>query len=158
MVRALADRTLRRNFQGYTTDRADMLFGAGVSSIGALPQGYAQNETQFIAYARAVEAGRLPVARGIALTGDDRFRRELIERVMCFLEVDLGEVAASHGVPRAELAPMLEALAVLERDGVVRLAGDRVAVNEECRALVRSVAAAFDAYLNPTTGRHSLAV
>src|SRR5690606_24429540 len=40
---ALEAGTLRRNFQGYTTDRAAVLIGFGASAIGALPSGYVQN-------------------------------------------------------------------------------------------------------------------
>jgi oxygen-independent coproporphyrinogen III oxidase len=43
-------------------------------------------------------------------------------------------------------------------DGVVRLDGDRIAVAKDSRFLVRSVAAAFDAHLDPAKQLHSRAV
>ena len=58
---------LARNFQGYTTDDAPALIGLGASSISALPQGYAQNKTEVPDYRKAILAGELAVARGIAL-------------------------------------------------------------------------------------------
>ena len=59
MVVAFEERTLRRNFQGYTTDQGEVLLGFGASAIGHLPQGYVQNEVQIGAYAQSVSAGRL---------------------------------------------------------------------------------------------------
>src|SRR3546814_4793255 len=49
---------LRRNFQGYTTDQAEVLLGLGLSAIGTLPQGYAQNDKDAVQYAKALRAGR----------------------------------------------------------------------------------------------------
>ncbi len=92
LAKALADDRLHRNFQGYTTDEAPVLLGLGASAIGALPDGYAQNTAPLKDYADAVAAGRLPIARGIVLTCDDRPRREIIERLMCALSVDLAAV------------------------------------------------------------------
>jgi oxygen-independent coproporphyrinogen III oxidase len=52
-----------------------MLLGLGASSIGAVPQGYAQNIPDERGYVAAVQAGRLPIARGLTLTEDDIIRR-----------------------------------------------------------------------------------
>ena len=155
---ALRTRRLRRNFQGYTTDDADVLIGLGASSISACGSGYAQNMPRIGAYIESVGAGRLPVARGIALSDDDRLRRDIIERLMCYLEVDLAAVAASHGTDPARFDEERERLADLARAGVVRLDGDRVVINEDCRMLARIVAAVFDAYLDTSAGRHARAI
>jgi len=71
---ALARGTLRRNFQGYTTDDYQTLTGLGTSSIGKLQQGYVQNETSTGGYLRKISSGSLPVARGFALTADEHVR------------------------------------------------------------------------------------
>jgi len=96
---------LHRNFQGYTTDEAETLIGVGASAIGRLPQGYVQNTAVEVEWRRAVAAGVLPTARGVALSDDDRFRAEIIERLMCDLAVNLSAVSASWGRDRSELAP-----------------------------------------------------
>ncbi len=106
MAKAAAARRLKRSFQGYTTDGAPALIGFGASSIGSLPQGYVQNATTAAAYAKEIDAGRLAVVRGVPVTADDRLRRDVIERVMCDLEVDVAAVAAGHG---ADPAPLTEA-------------------------------------------------
>jgi oxygen-independent coproporphyrinogen-3 oxidase len=158
MAEALRARRLRRNFQGYTTDAADALIGFGASSIGSWPQGYAQNVTQIGGYSEAIAAGRLPAARGLVLSAEDRLRRDIIEQIMCYLDVDLAEVAARHGVAPAALAAEQEGLAELARAGIVRLDGQHVSVVEECRMLTRAVAAVFDTYLAAQPGRHARAI
>lgn len=143
---------LRRNFQGYTTDRAPVLLGLGASAIGALPQGYAQNIPDERAWLAAVGASRLPVARGLALTEDDRIRRAIIEAVMCDLQLDLARVPDEvwrSAEPR--LAPLLT-------DGLAALEDGKLKVTETGRRFVRHVAACFDARLAAAAARHSAAV
>ncbi|MGF7172477.1 oxygen-independent coproporphyrinogen III oxidase [Azospirillum doebereinerae] len=149
---------LGRNFQGYTTDDADALLGFGASSIGALPQGYVQNAVPFDHYATAIEEGRLPTAKGIALTDDDRLRRDLIMRLMCDLSVDAGEVAIAHGLDSSAFDADLAAMDDLVADGVAAIDGRRVSVPEAARPLMRIVAARFDTHLASGAGRHSRAV
>lgn len=154
MAEALQDGRLRRNFQGYTTDAAETLIGLGASAIGRLPQGFAQNAAAEVAWRAAVAAGELPTARGVALTPDDRFRGEIIERLMCDLSVDLGEVCRRHGRDLSDLDESLARLTPFMGDGLARLEGDRLSVVGHGRLVVRSVCAAFDTYV--TEGlRHS---
>ena len=149
---------VRRNFQGYTTDMAPVLLGFGASSIGALPDGYVQNETAIPAWRDAVRAGRLPIARGVALTSEDRLRRAVIEQLMCQGEADLPAIAARHGVGAEVLLAAGPVLAAQAADGLVRWDGARVAVTERGWPFVRAVAAAFDAYLAPEATRHAAAI
>ena len=158
MAIALAQGTLRRNFQGYTTDQAATLLGFGASAISQLPQGYAQNHASELLWREAVAHARLPTARGVTLSDDDRFRGEVIERLMCDFAVDLADVADRHGRGTADLAPAMTRLSVMEADGLVNRCGDRVQVTELGRPFVRSVCAAFDAYLDPSAVRHSRVV
>ena len=158
LTRALNTHRLHRNFQGYTTDAADALLGFGASSIGAWPQGYAQNEPRIGAYVEAVAARRLPVARGLTLGQDDRLRRDIIEEIMCYLDVDLASVAARYSVAPEAFADEQAKLVELARDGIVRIDGWRLRVADECRVLSRAVAAVFDAYLSATPGRHARAI
>ncbi|HEY8578356.1 MAG TPA: oxygen-independent coproporphyrinogen III oxidase [Beijerinckiaceae bacterium] len=158
LARAAAAGTLRRNFQGYVTDACDALLGLGASSIGRLPQGYVQNATDVAGWRRLVEAGSLPVARGVALTADDRLRAAVIERLMCDFAVDYGAMARDAAGDETRLddaAPGLDALAA---DGVLVREGRRVRVPPAGEPFVRLVAACFDAYLAAARGRHSAAV
>lgn len=158
MAVAFNDRTLRRNFQGYTTDKGEVLLGFGASAIGHLPQGYVQNQVQVGAYAQSIASGRLATAKGYGLTDDDRLRADIIERIMCEFSADLGDICARHGAEPEAMLRSASRLKPLISDGIVRLDGDRLAVANDSRFLVRSVAAAFDAHLDPARQLHSRAV
>jgi oxygen-independent coproporphyrinogen III oxidase len=158
MAVAQRERRLRRNFQGYTTDGSDLLLGFGASAIGQLPQGFVQNEVQIRAYSEAVAGGKFATAKGYALTADDRLRAEIIERIMCDFSADLAPICARHGLPAEALLDTSPRLRELASDGVIKLDGTSLAVPEDSRFLVRSVAAAFDTHLDRAKERHSRAV
>ncbi len=161
MAAAAAARQLRRSFQGYTTDSAPALIGFGASSIGSLSQGYVQNAPTAAAYAKEIEADRLATVRGIALQTDDRLRREVIERIMCDLAVDLDAVAGGCEADLASLqAAASEGMLRFEEDGLASWDGRRIVVSERGRPFVRSIAALFDVYLSQPSDRprHSRAV
>jgi oxygen-independent coproporphyrinogen III oxidase len=158
MAAAFREGRLRRNFQGYTTDASHLLLGFGASAIGQLPQGYVQNEVGIHAYSEQIAAGRLAAARGYALTDDDRLRADIIERIMCDFGVDLDAVCARHGSGAEAVLRSAPRLQSLISDGVVALRGNSLAVDDNSRFLVRSVAAAFDAHLDASKQLHSRAV
>jgi oxygen-independent coproporphyrinogen-3 oxidase len=158
LAAALQGGRLRRNFQGYTTDDAPILLGLGASAIGTLPQGYVQNAAPLADYRRAIEDGRLPTARGLAISEDDRLRREIIERLMCTLEVDPEEVCRGRGLGHGVFAAERESLTRMVQDGLVELDGTRIRVTEAGRPFVRVVAATFDAYLQQGGQCHSHAL
>lgn len=150
--------TLRRNFQGYTTDTAEALLGVGSTSIGKTPSGYVQNIAETGAWSRAVWDGTLPVAKGVAIERDDRLRGAVIEQIMCFGAVDLAEIGAQFDAGAGWWSAERAALAALEADGVLTLSEGRVALTEAGATLRRVVAAVFDCYLARKEGRHSRAV
>jgi len=151
-------RRLRRNFQGYTTDRAEVLIGLGASAIGTLPQGYVQNAAQTPDYRKRVDQGAFATVRGVAIDDDDRLRRDLIERLMCDLEVDLEAVCARHGRAPEYVADGIAALGPLREAGAVEVAGWRVRVRPAARLLLRLACAAFDRRFEPVPQRHARAV
>ena len=159
LARAAAAGTLRRNFQGYTADPADALIGFGASAIGALPQGYLQNESDLKAYAEAIAAGRFATVRGVAFTAEDRLRAAVIERLMTALAADTGALCRAHGFPEAHLDAAFAAVDALAADGLAERSGRVVSIPAEARLFMRTVAACFDAYLAPTAQpRHAQAV
>jgi oxygen-independent coproporphyrinogen-3 oxidase len=150
--------TMRRNFQGYTTDDAPVLLGIGASSIGSLPQGYVQNTAAIPQYRDRIRAGGLATRRGVALSGEDRLRRDVIEQLMCQGKVDLDATAGRHGANAADLRPAAPALEAFAEDGLVDWDGTTIAMRAQARPLVRTVAAVFDTYFKPQAARHARAV
>jgi oxygen-independent coproporphyrinogen-3 oxidase len=158
MAQAQDRGVLHRNFQGYTTDPGDVLIGFGASAIGRLAGGYVQNEVVLGRYAERIARGELATAKGYALTADDRLRASLIERIMCDFQVDLAQVCRRHGARPEAILQSNVRLRTLEKDGIVRVDGHMLSVNDDTRFLVRSVASAFDAYLGASGRAHSRAV
>ncbi len=158
LAMAASNGRLRRNFQGYTTDDAPVLIGLGASSIGSLPRGYVQNHAAVPAWRDAVRADTLPIARGIAMTAEDRLRRDVIEQIMCDFSTDLTATARRHGAEPGTLLDAEPALRAMADDGLITWDGSGLTVTPIGRPFVRNVAAAFDAWLQPGTGRHSAAV
>ncbi|MFT4098829.1 MAG: oxygen-independent coproporphyrinogen III oxidase [Rhodoblastus sp.] len=158
LAAAAAEGRMRRNFQGYTTDEAPVLIGFGASAIGRMPQGYVQNATAVPQWREKLERGELPVARGVEITADDRFRAEIIERLMCDFAVDLAEVCAAHGRKLDELDESLAMLGPMQDDGVAIVRGATVEATRAGRDFIRSICAAFDAHLEHGAVRHSASI
>ena len=98
------------------------------------------------------------LARGVRLTADDRFRGEIIERLMCDFEVDLGEITTRYGRSPRDIVHELSRLESFAADGLVRSEGSRLKVTEAGRLVVRSICAVFDVYFREAEGRHSRAL
>ena len=154
---AAASGAVHRNFQGYTTDACGALIGLGASAIGRLPQGYVQNCVNIGTYQDLVRDGALPVVKGYKVDADDRLRAAIIERLMCDQRVDLAAVCAEHGADPEALLRSADLQSLLA-DELITVEHMVIDVKPEARLLVRSVAAAFDAHLPHTTGRHARAV
>lgn len=152
----LASGSIARNFQGYTTDRADALLGIGASAIGRLPQGYVQNAVAASDYALRVRDTGLATAKGIQLSREDRVRGYVIERLMCDLEFSAADVRKTFGAAADAIVQEADAL-LADNDNarLVQRTADGFIVTEAGRPFVRSICAQFDAYLGTGRAQHS---
>jgi oxygen-independent coproporphyrinogen-3 oxidase len=151
---AQAQGRLQRNFQGYSTRRGCDLIGLGVSAIGTVGPTYYQNEKRIEDYEAALDAGRLPVARGLELSPDDLVRRAVIHALACHFRVSIESIELAHLIDfRKYFAAELEDLRRLEADGLVERRDDWIIVTAKGRLLVRVVCAVFDRYLRERAAR-----
>ncbi|MAY86716.1 MAG: oxygen-independent coproporphyrinogen III oxidase [Pseudooceanicola sp.] len=132
---------LRRNFQGYTDDTAEVLIGVGASSISRFPQGYTQNAPATSAHAGAIGAGQFSTARGHVFTADDRARARIIEMLMCEFGVDASQI----DLPHAQLQAMFEA-ANARFEGQLTVDASGLRIPPHMRPLTRMIAREFDHY------------
>lgn len=158
MAMAVKKGTLRRNFQGYTTDTAPTMIGFGASSIGRLPEGYAQNIADIGAWSRAIEAGKLAVTRGYEMTGEDRLRASIIEDLLTNFTTDLSLRREGVAPDQSWVNQQIIGLDDLVDDGLCEVMGSVVSVPESARFLSRLVASRFDSFLDQGKARHSAAV
>jgi len=147
---------LKRNFQGYTDDRADVLIGVGASSISRFPQGYAQNAPATSAHTKAIREGQFSTVRGHVFSADDRLRSRLIEALMCDFHIDTAEILENFDITPKQLKTLFNAAAA-EFDDMVRVSSSGFTISEIARPLTRMIARAFDAYELSKAG-HSSAV
>ena len=154
LVVAQRNKTLQRNFQGYSTRGDADIFAFGMSAISQIPDAYWQNEKELPSYYAALDGGRAPCARGYVLTDDDKIRRETIMRVMCDLSLDYAEMSQRLGIDFAgRFASELSALAPFEADGLVRVSERGVDVTDTGRLFIRNIAMCFDNTLAPAGER-----
>jgi oxygen-independent coproporphyrinogen-3 oxidase len=148
LSRAQEHGTLQRNFQGYSTHGSCDMIGLGMTSIGRIGDAYVQNAKDLVGYYAALDAGRLPVARGLVLDADDRIRADAIQRIMCDGVIEIGAFEARHQIDFAVyFAREMAELRALASDGLIALTPARIAATARGRLLLRIVAMCFDAYL-----------
>jgi oxygen-independent coproporphyrinogen III oxidase len=145
---AQRNRTLHRNFQGYTTKAGADLYGMGVSAISGIQNAYAQNHRDIPQYSSAVERRGLATMRGYRLSEDDRLRRAVITRLLCHAVIRKDEIAADFGIDFDQyFAAELEHLPPLVEDGLARVSANEIAVTPIGRVFIRNLAMIFDPYL-----------
>jgi oxygen-independent coproporphyrinogen III oxidase len=146
---AQQNRTLHRNFQGYTTKAGADLYGMGVSAISSIGDAYAQNRREVPAYQSAVAERGIATMRGYRLSPDDRLRRAVIGRLLCHTVIPKGEIEREFGITFDEyFAPELERLEEPRADGLVVLSLGEIRVTQLGRIFIRNVAMTFDRYLH----------
>ncbi len=139
---------LHRNFQGYSTQPDCDLIALGVSSIGRVGPTFSQNVKTLDEYYDLLNQGRLPVARGMALTRDDLVRRTVIMALMCQGSVLYESVELSHLLDfKSYFANELGILANMQDQGLVIMDDLGIHVTELGWFFVRGVAMVFDRYL-----------
>jgi oxygen-independent coproporphyrinogen-3 oxidase len=146
---AQQNRTLHRNFQGYTTKAGADLYGMGVSAISSIGDAYAQNRREVPAYESAVAERGIATMRGYRLSPDDRLRRAVIGRLLCHTVIPKREVEEEFGITFDEyFAPELERLEEPRADGLVVLSPGEIRVTQLGRIFIRNIAMPFDRYLH----------
>jgi oxygen-independent coproporphyrinogen III oxidase len=150
---AIAKGELHRNFQGYTTKGGANLVGIGLTSIGEGERYYAQNTKDMGTYEAAIDAGRLPYERGVALSDDDYLRKAVIMELMANFAIDIKRLEATHGIDfYAYFAKTLEALEEFVQSDLVSLTPEKLTVSSTGTLLIRNIAMPFDAYIQKYAG------
>ncbi len=141
-------RTLHRNFQGYTTKAGADLYGMGVTAISGIQNAYAQNHRELALWEKAVADRGIATMRGYLLSEDDRLRRAVISRLLCHTVVVKQEIAREFAIDFDEyFAEELRRLAPSRDDGLVLLSPNEIRTTWLGRIFIRNLAMVFDPYL-----------
>jgi len=145
---------LHRNFQGYSTQPDCDLIALGVSAIGRVGATYSQNAKTLDEYYDALDQGRLPIVRGLALTRDDLVRRTVIMALMCQGRVQFESIDLGHLIDfRSYFAREIEEMRALQQQGLVRVDEQGIEVTDAGWYLVRAIAMVFDRHLRADQDR-----
>lgn len=148
LARAQKEKTLYRNFQGYSTKSGADLYGFGMSAISHFQGSYAQNAKSLPEYYASLGRGEFATRVGYRMTDDDRVRKHVIMRLMCDLELDTRSVEKKFGIDFEDyFAPSLAALRQFIDDGLVTSEPGMIRIVGAGRLLLRNIAMCFDAYL-----------
>ncbi len=142
------EKTLQRNFQGYSTRGGTDIYAFGMSSISQAGDVYWQNLKELPDYYAAIDAGKLPWTRGYVLTKEDEIRRTTIMRLMCDLGLDYAVMSRMLGINFKEhFAREIASLDEMEADGLLVKTPEGITVTDLGRLLIRNIAMRFDEYL-----------
>src|SRR5271155_3668006 len=145
---AQQNRTLHRNFQGYTTKAGADLYGMGVSAISGIQNAYAQNQRDIPSWEKAVAERGIATMRGYHLSDDDRLRRAVISRLLCHTIVVKPEISQEFGIDFDHyFADELQRLEPFREDGLILLTPNEIRTTPLGRIFIRNAAMLFDPYL-----------
>ncbi|HKF24688.1 MAG TPA: oxygen-independent coproporphyrinogen III oxidase [Candidatus Acidoferrum sp.] len=148
LAAAQSNRTLHRNFQGYTTKAGADLYGMGVTAISGFRHAYAQNQRELAAWEKAVREHGLATMRGYRLSPEDQLRREVISRLLCHTVIPKREINDAFSIDFDEhFACELRRLEIPAEDGLLMISQDEIRATWLGRIFIRNLAMLFDPYL-----------
>jgi oxygen-independent coproporphyrinogen-3 oxidase len=143
LYQAVEQKTLHRNFMGYTANKTQLMIGLGMSSISDSWYGFAQNLKDLEEYTDCVNKGVLPIFRGHELSQEDLVIRRHILNIMCHFETSW----KADNLKFPELETCFLNLKEMEQDGLVHLHEDGLSLPHHARPFVRNICMAFDLLL-----------
>lgn len=149
LVKARENGSLQRNFQGYSTHRHCDLIALGVSAISNIGNMFSQNAITTMEYEAMLEAGQLPLKKGLFVDADDQRRAAVIQALMCYDELTFADFEGAHNIGfREYFAAELQRLRPLADDGLILLTDTAIRITDKGRLLLRSIAMVFDRYID----------
>lgn len=150
LARAQAAGGLHRNFMGYTTHANCDLIGLGMSAISHFGDSFSQNHRDLTAWEAAIDAGRLPIWRGLPVGADDSVRADVIQSLMCNGAVDFADIESRHDIDfESYFAGALGRCEPLVADELLTIEGRQLRSTDRGRFLLRIIAMCFDGYIGP---------
>ncbi|PTX41635.1 oxygen-independent coproporphyrinogen-3 oxidase [Christiangramia gaetbulicola] len=157
LFRSVENKTIHRNFMGYTSSKTQAMIGLGVSAISDSWYGFAQNVKGVEEYEKLVNDGIFPVFRGHLLTEEDLIIRKHILNLMCKFKTSwYTRHEFFTGLP-----DVLISLREMQNDGLIEIDSNYLVVTEKGRPFVRNICMAFDLRLQrnkPETKLFSMTV
>ncbi|MGZ0017773.1 oxygen-independent coproporphyrinogen III oxidase [Yeosuana sp. AK3] len=147
LYKSMQNKSLHRNFMGYTASKTQTMIGLGVSSIGDSWYGFGQNVKVLEEYYDLLEQNKLPVYRGHILNEEDLIIRRHILNLMCSFETSWNSEATYF----PEIPEVLMKLKEMEHDALLEIHSKSVKILPKGQPFVRNICMAFDLLLQRKT-------
>ncbi len=149
LYQALNNKSIHRNFMGYTTRADTHQIGFGVSSISYVGGNYFQNAKKIDDYMNQISTVGFATYRGYILSTEDKIRRDLITELMCHRGVDKIAFGKSHNIDfNTHFADDLKCLSNFEEDHLLTQTADEIRINDQGLLVMRNMAMCFDEHLD----------
>lgn len=151
------EKTLHRNFMGYTANKTQLMVGLGMSAISDSWYGFAQNVKTVKEYQKLVNNEEIPVFRGHILNEEDLIIRKHILNIMCSFSTSWDEKEGSFN----EIGETINLLKEMELDNLLTIEKGSLIVKKEAKPFVRNICMAFDRRLQrkkPDTAIFSMTI
>lgn len=135
---AVHEKTIHRNFMGYTTQKTNLLIGLGMSAISDSWFGFAQNEKTVSSYLSKIKSNKIPVFRGHLLSDNELVIRKHILDLMCNFETTL------HSDYQEMNKGIIARLEEMVNDKLVRIENNTISITSDGIPFVRNCCMAFD--------------
>ena len=155
---ALKNKDLHRNFQGYCTRQTTgQVYALGVSGISQMENAYLQNTKSIKKYTEAINAGVFPIEKFYLVTKEEKIVREIIEQIMCNMEVNLNNVAQMFDISLTDLHKIIQldtdAIEEFKAEGFITFINDKLELSSKGQFFMRNIAAAFDPNMRNNTDK-----
>ncbi len=160
LYKALVNKKLHRNFQGYCTrETTGQVYGFGSSSIAQLDNGYYQNTKSIKGYIEGINEKGWAVERGYQVNLNEKIIRTVINEVMCNLFLDFEVVGNMYQKSAAKIKEIVsydeKKLQGFVDDSLMEINGEQISINNDGSLVVRNIAMCFDPQLTVTENQYS---
>ncbi len=136
---------LHRNYQGFTSHGYCDLVGLGLGAISQIDDLYAQNTEDLQHYQLQLDREQLPTIRGWRCEAQDQVRHDVMERLVCDLELDIQAIERRHGlIFREYFSSVWPLLEQLSRDGLIELSSRMISILPAARLEVDAICNLFE--------------
>ena len=157
LAQARLNKTLHRNFQGYTTKAGCDLYGFGITAISNIQNTFSQNIKKLNLYYEKLNLSELPILKGIVLNNDDLIRKDIIMRILCHGFLIKSEIEKLYQIKFDDyFYSENEVLKKLQTDGLVKTSKNEVEITSTGQFFLRNIACTFDFYLQNKNGKQKI--
>ncbi len=137
---SMKQKTIHRNFMGYSSSSTQLMIGLGMSAISDSWYAFAQNNKSVEDYISLTAQNILPIFRGHLLNKEDLAVRRHILNLMCLLETSWED----DRMYLPEIPEILNRLEEMKNDGLIEIGNKHLKITDTGRIFVRNIAMAWD--------------